>query len=493
MREKIIREISPWLALVTCAAVGGAAAAGYGLTSPHRYKATSQLLVAPVKPSDPTFVGIDVLRDTGGKRTAAASVAALLRAPQIVDAVRAQLALKRTRQSLLDAVDPHVVGDSDVVALTAEDTSPDGAAQLANTFVHALVNQRNASFQSQLATAIRRDEQLVAGGAGSRVKTRLATLQALQSQPDPTVAVVSEAAPPASASWPDRPRLVSTGFGIGAAVGALAAIVLVRLRRQQVVGAPAQYDRGVSDGGLEKLVDRLEGKLTARESALSARERDLRAALEELKAAQATAGPEVADLLGREAELQRRLDEAGEREAELAQRVEALTKREVELARRAAQLAVAERKLTEREAAEKKRAEQEKAERKQAERDRAQRVQAEREHAAQEQAEKERAAQEQAEREEAERVEAERVLAEQPEPEPEPVAAPSPMAGFPGDGSYNLLALERLVEERGRNYPEKAEEWSSYLFFLREYAASDGRVPASFDALIQDTFAELVT
>ena len=184
MREKIVRELSPWLALVTCIAVGGAAAAGYGLTSPHRYRATAQLLVAPVKPSDSTFVGIDVLRDTGGKRTAAASVAALLRAPQIVDAVRAQLALKRSSQSLLDAVDAHVVAGSDVVAVTAEDTSPNGAAQLANTFVHALVSQRNAIFQSQLASAIRRDEQLVAGGAGSRVKTRLATLQALLAQPD---------------------------------------------------------------------------------------------------------------------------------------------------------------------------------------------------------------------------------------------------------------------------------------------------------------------
>ena len=187
MREKIVRELSPWLALVTCIAVGGAAAAGYGLTSPHRYRATAQLLVAPVKPSDSTFVGIDVLRDTGGKRTAAASVAALLQAPQIVDAVRAQLALKRSSQSLLDAVDAHVVAGSDVVAVTAEDTSPNGAAQLANTFVHALVSQRNAIFQSQLASAIRRDEQLVAGGAGSRVKTRLATLQALLGQPDPTV------------------------------------------------------------------------------------------------------------------------------------------------------------------------------------------------------------------------------------------------------------------------------------------------------------------
>jgi hypothetical protein len=72
------------------------------------------------------------------------------------------------------------------------------------------------------------------------------------------------------------------------------------------------------------------------------------------------------------------------------------------------------------------------------------------------------------------------------------VVAPPPAPALAGDGHYNLLALERLVDEHGREYPEKAEEWSSYLFFLREHAASDGRVPARFDALIQDTFAELV-
>src|SRR5438874_4286045 len=97
------RTIAPLLALVTLAAAGAAAALGYGLTAPKHYRATAQLLVAPVSPSDPTFAGIDVLRDTGGKRTAAASAAALLRGSQIIDAVKAQLALKRSRSSLLEA------------------------------------------------------------------------------------------------------------------------------------------------------------------------------------------------------------------------------------------------------------------------------------------------------------------------------------------------------------------------------------------------------
>ncbi|MGN6799566.1 MAG: Wzz/FepE/Etk N-terminal domain-containing protein, partial [Gaiellaceae bacterium] len=43
------------LVLIVCTAAGAAAAAGYGLTAPKRYRATAQVLVSPVSPSDPTF------------------------------------------------------------------------------------------------------------------------------------------------------------------------------------------------------------------------------------------------------------------------------------------------------------------------------------------------------------------------------------------------------------------------------------------------------
>ena len=69
--------------------------------------------------------------------------------------------------------------------------------------------------------------------------------------------------------------------------------------------------------------------------------------------------------------------------------------------------------------------------------------------------------------------------------------APRPIGEF-ARGTYNLVALEQLVDERGDDYPERLEEWSSYLYFLREYAAADGAVPQSFDGLIQDTFEELL-
>ena len=56
-----------------------------------------------------------------------------------------------------------------------------------------------------------------------------------------------------------------------------------------------------------------------------------------------------------------------------------------------------------------------------------------------------------------------------------------------------MLALDRLVEQRGADFPNRLEEWRSYLYSLRAYASPDGTLPASFDSLVEETFSELVT
>jgi capsular polysaccharide biosynthesis protein len=74
--------------------------------------------------------------------------------------------------------------------------------------------------------------------------------------------------------------------------------------------------------------------------------------------------------------------------------------------------------------------------------------------------------------------------------EPEPVAPSSARALRPG--TWNVVALERLVAERGDEFPDRVEEWRSYVFFLREHASPEGVLPVSFDALVEETFRELV-
>jgi len=420
-----------WFVVLTLTAVGLAAAAGYGLTAPKRYRATAQLLVSPLSASDPAFAGLDVLRDASGKQAAAASAAVLVRSSQVADAVRAQLGVRRSSEALLREVDAHVVGSSDVVAVRVEDTSAASAAQLANAFVDALVAQRTAGFQSQLASAIHRDAQLLAtapaGSQSAELARRLALLRSFQGQPDPTLRRAATATAPATAYWPKLWAFLLAGGGIGLAIGAVLSLALALLRRGRVDALP-EYSRGMSERAVQALVERLEKRLAARESALVARERDLQAKIDELRSLEAqrrsAAAPPTDGAVTRE--VSRRETELDERERALVERVAAVTRRELAVARAAAQTA--------------------------------------------------------------------RPPAPPAAPAgPEPVPAPPPVqpAGAVS-GAFTLDALERLVAAGGAAHPERRDEWESTLFFLRDYAEPDGRLPGSFDWLVQETFAPLL-
>ena len=59
-------------------------------------------------------------------------------------------------------------------------------------------------------------------------------------------------------------------------------------------------------------------------------------------------------------------------------------------------------------------------------------------------------------------------------------------------GAWNVNDLERAVAAQSNASAEQAEEWSTYLFFLREHASSDGALPPQFDGLVEDVFGSVV-
>jgi hypothetical protein len=79
-----------------------------------------------------------------------------------------------------------------------------------------------------------------------------------------------------------------------------------------------------------------------------------------------------------------------------------------------------------------------------------------------------------------------------PEPEPEPELPPAAVVPLAGDPAVNLRALERLVEARAADFPERAEEWRYYVVYLRDFAGPDGALPDSLAGLVADVFAELL-
>jgi outer membrane biosynthesis protein TonB len=85
----------------------------------------------------------------------------------------------------------------------------------------------------------------------------------------------------------------------------------------------------------------------------------------------------------------------------------------------------------------------------------------------------------------------------QPEPEPvaEPVAETARVVPFPANDSpreWNLWELERAARDHASDDVARNEERAYLLMYLREFAGPDGMLPADFDGLVRDAFADLL-
>ena len=226
---------------------------GYALTAPKQYQATAQTArLAGLRAPSRRSPGIDrparLRRQAHRRRECgrAARAPAASRTPCVP-----LLGLKRSRDSLLDAVDAqrrrcerrrrghrrrHVLERRRAASQTRSSTP--------------LVNQRTATFQSQVAAAVRRYTQLLDAhvrespkrrGRRRASRRRLAVLRTLAGQPDPSLAHAGQATAPPTSSWPDAAEARSCSAPlIGAAVGALVALALWWWRRRRAAG-----DRGV--------------------------------------------------------------------------------------------------------------------------------------------------------------------------------------------------------------------------------------------------------
>jgi hypothetical protein len=80
----------------------------------------------------------------------------------------------------------------------------------------------------------------------------------------------------------------------------------------------------------------------------------------------------------------------------------------------------------------------------------------------------------------------------EPEPEPLPAATVVPIGIPPEPRQWNLWDLERLSREASGTDALIDEERSYLLMYLRDFADADGELPVDFDALVRDSFGELV-
>jgi tyrosine-protein kinase len=234
IRERI------WL-IVTVVLVTTAIALLYVATATKMYDAEADLLVTPVSGDNPVLNSLGLIRESADPTRDVETASKLVTNTNVASRVKKALNSDRSPGSLLSSVKAEPVAQSNVVAVTASDSSPQGARNLANAFARQAAADRTAQLHQQVNQLIPQlQAQLEQGGAAAPGQTSLgdqiAQLQTLRASPDPTMRVQTEATLPTGPSSP-RPALsllggIIAGLILGVVAAFAAQVLDPRLRRE---------------------------------------------------------------------------------------------------------------------------------------------------------------------------------------------------------------------------------------------------------------------
>jgi Mrp family chromosome partitioning ATPase/capsular polysaccharide biosynthesis protein len=229
-----LRERFWWIVMIV--ALTTLAATAYVLTAPSTYVASADLRLTPVNADEPAFAGLGLISDSADPTQDVETAARLVTSADVQERVRRTLGGDKG----FDTVRAEPVGQSAVIAVTAEGETPDAARRLADAFAQATVADRTTELHRTLDTAIRRlNARLGAVSPGQReaLEFQLSQLETLRAGNDPTVRVESSAALPESADSPRPVLSIAAGLLAGLIIGVGGAFGLrvldPRLRREQ--------------------------------------------------------------------------------------------------------------------------------------------------------------------------------------------------------------------------------------------------------------------
>jgi Mrp family chromosome partitioning ATPase len=227
------------------------------LLQSSRYRATADLLFADSPALDVVAAG--GFGDDSGEvpERVAATNLALASLDGVAVRVERQLRTSTSVAELRDAVEVETRGDSDLGTVTAEWTSPEEAADIANAFATQIVAVRREAAQTDLQRAIdalRRQlaaqpepaEGAAADPSTTALRDRIAQLQTLKALETGGVSVVERATPPLERSAPRPLRNMLIAGMLALVLAVFAVIVLARLEERiadeeelaALVGAP---------------------------------------------------------------------------------------------------------------------------------------------------------------------------------------------------------------------------------------------------------------
>jgi capsular exopolysaccharide synthesis family protein len=207
-----------------------AAAALYSKTSTKEYSSTAQILVTPIVQDNTSFIGLNLLRESGDPTRTVQTAAALIETHQAAEAAAEELGDGRTGEQLLGEVSVQPEGESNVLDVTATATSPVEATRTANAFATAALAVRNKILHEQIVEEIERLES--EEGIGSEQQRRINALKTIENRGDPTMSLAQKATGSGSPTGASAPLVIGLALIAGLALATGTAVVLEMAERR---------------------------------------------------------------------------------------------------------------------------------------------------------------------------------------------------------------------------------------------------------------------
>jgi receptor protein-tyrosine kinase len=236
---RVIRERLGLIALVTLTTT--LVAAAYLAVATEQYRAEADLLVIPASRDDTALNALPLIRESSDPTRDVETASRLVTSRNVAEAVKNDLGLDQSADSLRSQVTAEPVAQSNIVAVTATADSPDLARDLANGFANGVVAQRSKVIRTEAEKQIAglREQLQTAdpGAATDALAAQIAELQGIAQSGDPTMTVDTKADAPSEPFSPKPMLTIIAGIFAGLVLGIGGAFAMnaldPRLRREE--------------------------------------------------------------------------------------------------------------------------------------------------------------------------------------------------------------------------------------------------------------------
>ena len=212
-------------------------AVAWTTTRSSEYEASATLLVTPLPQEDETFLGLEMIRDSGDPTRTVQTAATLVESTPAAAQAATKLGGDWNADRVLSAVGVNPVGESNVLAITAKAESADEASRIANLFARAALDTRASVLGKQAAREIARLRAQALetprdSSSEELLNERIAQLEGVESHGDPTLTFSEKATPPTTPTGTSASVIIVLALIGGFALGSGAAVLLEMTRRQ---------------------------------------------------------------------------------------------------------------------------------------------------------------------------------------------------------------------------------------------------------------------